>query len=258
MSDVFDAPSLWRLEAACALDLDGDDLIAALTPGAAFPAVLRSIVGALPVSCGVIVDIGSGSGGASEWIRRTTGATVIAVEPAEGSRAAAVRAFPELHVIGGTAHAVPIRDAVADVVIISGVISLLDDLAPVITEVDRMLKHEGRVAIGDLFSNRDHGVTAGPNRFRTFEEVRQVLARRSLVITSVGLGRPEPQPSWSRIADAIDEWINTNCQRGAGYADWVHDQQHLARQVASGNLVGGCVVAGRSSAVTQDVASQSA
>lgn len=242
----FDEPSLWRLDAARALGLQGEDLIAAMTPGAAFPAVLHSIAAALPAPCGVIVDIGAGSGGASEWFRRATGAAVFAVEPAAGSRVAGVRAFPALHVVGGSGDCVPIRDAVADAVIVSGLMSLLGDIAPILGEVDRVLTGAGRVAIGDLFSSADHCVDAPPNTFRTIEEVMGALARQGFTATSVGLGDPDPDPSWTRMAAAIDDWIAAHCAECPGYAEWKKDQQHVARQMASGNLVGGCLVAERS------------
>jgi ubiquinone/menaquinone biosynthesis C-methylase UbiE len=242
----FDEPSLWRLEAARVLGFHGEDLIAAMTPGAAFPAVLRSIAAALPVPCHVIVDLGAGSGGASEWLRRATGAAVVAIEPAAGSRAAAVRAFPALHVVGGSADCVPVRDAVADAFVVSGVMSLLSDIAPIMVEVDRVLTGIGCVAIGDLFSNVGTRVTAGPNTFRTVEEVMNALVDRRFTPTSVGLGDPEPDPAWARIAETIDGWIAAHCAERAGYRDWKHDQEHLAQQKASGNLIGGCVVAERS------------
>src|SRR5215210_5227517 len=145
MSDVFDQPSLWKIEASRALGLKGEDLIAAMSPGPAFPAALRSVASALPPGCAAIVDIGAGTGGASEWLRRVTGAAVFAIEPAEGSRAAAVRAFPELLVAGGSAEQLPLRDGVADAVIISGVISLMADIEVLVDEADRVLSGNGRI-----------------------------------------------------------------------------------------------------------------
>jgi SAM-dependent methyltransferase len=243
----FDEPCLWRLEAARALGLRDDELIAAMTPGAGFPAVLRSVAATLPVPCDLIVDIGAGSGGASEWLRRATGAAVVAIEPAAGSRAAAICAFPALHVVGGSADRVPIRDGAADAVVISGVMSLLGDIAPAMAEIDRVLKGRGCVAIGDLFSNGAHAVNAWPNTFRTVEEVTNALIERGFMLTNVGVGDPEPNAEWARIAAAIDGWIAAHCTDRAGYPDWKDDQEHLAQQMASGTILGGCLVAERGS-----------
>ena len=245
MSDVFDQPSLWRIEASRALGLDRDELIAGMSPGPAFPAALRSVAAALPDDCQVIVDIGAGAGGASEWLRRATDATVLAIEPAEGSRAAAVRAFPDLLVVAGNADAVPVCNAAADAVLISGVISLMPDLTALMREVDRVLKANGRVAIGDLFAVGEHGVTARPNTFRTVEEVTTLLTRHGFTLVSVGLGEAEPDASWAEVAERIDRWIVDECSRRAGYAEWKQDQEHLARHIESGDVIGGCAVAQR-------------
>jgi ubiquinone/menaquinone biosynthesis C-methylase UbiE len=203
------------------------------------------VAAALPPDSDVIVDIGAGAGGASEWLRLATGAAVFAIEPAEGSRAAAVRAFPRLLVVGGTADHTPLRDAVADAVVVSGVISLMADVDALMGEVVRVLRPSGRVAIADLFARGERGVTAGPNTFRTVDEVTAFLVHRGFTTTSVGLGDPEPDPSWARVAATIDEWMERHCSNRAGYAEWKQDQEHLARQIASGDLIGGCVVAQR-------------
>ena len=100
------------MEAACALDLCAADLIAAMSPGSAFPAVLRSLVAALATGPNVIVDLGAGTGAVGEWMRIATGATVYAVEPENGGREVARRAFPELRVIKGGLCAVSHRGRV--------------------------------------------------------------------------------------------------------------------------------------------------
>ena len=48
-SRVFDGPSLWRIEAAEDLGLGPGELIAAMSPGPAFPAVLRTVEAAFRV-----------------------------------------------------------------------------------------------------------------------------------------------------------------------------------------------------------------
>jgi len=134
---VFDGPSLWRLEAAEALSLTHDELVAAMSPGPAFPAVLHSLTAAFETSPNVIVDLGAGTGGVSEWLRLATGAAAYAMDSEHGACRAASHAFPELFVVEGQADAAPMPDGIADAVVMSGVTSLLTDLSPVIAEVDR-------------------------------------------------------------------------------------------------------------------------
>ncbi|MEZ5298361.1 MAG: hypothetical protein R2697_19440 [Ilumatobacteraceae bacterium] len=105
---MFDRPALWRFEAVAALDIDDVDL-PAMSPGPTFPAALRSAIAALPSDIALVVDLGAGAGGASEWLRLATGAEVHAVEPARRARLTARLLFPELHVVDGSASKTPLR-----------------------------------------------------------------------------------------------------------------------------------------------------
>jgi SAM-dependent methyltransferase len=244
---VFDQPSLWRLEGAHALGLGADEMIAAMSPGPAFPAVLRSLESTLAPSPSVIVDQGAGTGGVSEWLRRATGASVYAIEPAAGARAAATRAFPHLHVLEGSVDHAPLPGACADVVVLSGVISLMTELDPAFTEVDRLLAPSGEVAIADLFSNCDTSWRSEPNTFRSVEDATRTLRRHGLATVSIGCGEAVPDASWAAVAAAVDEWIEAHCTDRAGYGEWTRDRRHLRHHVDSGKVIGGCLVARRAS-----------
>lgn len=242
--DVFDMPCLWRDEAVEALALTGEEVIAAVSPGAAFPSVLCSIVRSLPRTVATVVDLGAGAGGASEWLRQQLGAHVIAVEPAPRAREVATRRFPELDVRDGRADHTDVGDGEADVVVLCGVLSLIDDLSPVLDEVTRVLHRDGYVAIADLFPADAHSFDAGPNSFRSFEGLSDALAQRGFTMIEVGCGPAEPDADWSAVADRVGHWIDTHCADRPGYTEWHDDQQHLQRQIRSGQLLGGCVVAG--------------
>jgi SAM-dependent methyltransferase len=242
---VFDQQSLWRIEAADALGLTADNMIAAMSPGPAFPAVLRSLEAALTPHPNVIIDLGAGIGGVSEWMRISTGATVYAIEPEAGARHAARLAFPHLHVLEGCADSAPLPDGGADAVVMSGVASLMSDIAPTIAEVDRLLTRSGRFAIADLFSSSTKTWCSAPNIFRSVEDLTSTLHRHGFTAASVGCGDPLPDSSWAAAARAVDDWIDTNCADRPGYQEWNADRQHLRHHIQSGNLMGGCVVAQR-------------
>lgn len=122
--DVFDRPALWRYEAAAVLGIDDADLPAAMSPGPTFPAALRAAVAAIPADpTTTVVDLGAGTGGASEWVRCSTGATIIAVEPAPRARLVARLLFPDLQVMDGSVEHVALPDGSADVVTMWGVSS---------------------------------------------------------------------------------------------------------------------------------------
>jgi SAM-dependent methyltransferase len=241
--DLFDQPTLWRVEAATSLGLEGEELIAAVSPGPAFPEALRSLTHTLPRCPRIIVDLGAGGGGPSEWLRVATGATVYAVEPAPGARDAAARAFPDLRVLAGRADAAPLPGGVADVVMLSGVLSLLDDIEPVLDEVERLLAASGCVVVADLFSAGSTTLSTGPNTFRRIEDVEQTLRSRGFVTVSIGCGDPVPDASWSTVAEAVDDWIATHCSDQAGFAAWSRDRRRLQELARAGKLVGGYLTA---------------
>ena len=242
---IFDQPSLWRIEAADALCLDDDDMIAVMSPGPAFPAVLRSLEAALVPQPKVIIDLGAGSGGLSEWMRVSTGATVYAVEPETGARQAARLAFPQLHVVKGRADSTSLPGGSADAVVMSGVISLMSDIGPAIAEIDRLLTSSGRIAIADLFSSNTKTWCSTPNIFRSVEDLTRALHRRGFTAATVGCGDPDPDASWAAAALAVDDWIDAHCADRLGYKEWKADRRHLRHHIRSGNLIGGCLVAQR-------------
>lgn len=245
--EVFDQPSLWRIEGAHALGLAAGDMIAVMSPGPAFPAVLHSLESALPPSVNVIVDLGAGAGGVSEWLRRATDASVYAIDPVDGARAAATRTFPFLHVLEGRADHAPLPDSFADVVLLSGVISLMIDLDSTFAEVDRLLRRSGRVAIADLFSNSQKSQCSPPNIFRSVEDITRLLRRHGFTTCSIGFGNATPDAVWAAAAQAVDEWIDAHCVDRVGYAEWNRDRLHLRDHVESGDVIGGCIVARRTS-----------
>lgn len=233
------------MQAAEALGLASDDLIAAMSPGPGFPAVLHSLEATLEFPPNVIVDLGAGTGGVSEWLRVRTGATVFAVEPEAGARQAARRAFPRLHVIEGSAECTELPGRSADLVVVSGVTSLLSDISSPLAEADRLLTHGGCIAIADLFSSTTDSWCSAPNIFRSIEALTTTLLRHEYTVTSVGCGDPLPDSSWAAAARAVDDWIEIHCVDRPGFQEWAADQQHLQRHIESGRLIGGCLVARR-------------
>jgi ubiquinone/menaquinone biosynthesis C-methylase UbiE len=242
--DVFDVPCLWRDDAAAALGLSGEEVIAALSPGAAFPSALRSIASALPSDVRVIVDCGAGAGGASEWLRHELGVAVVAIEPASRARDVARRRFPQLDVRDGRAERTGLAEGSADVVVLCGVLSLVDDLDPVLDEVVRVLRRpHAHIAIADLFPMGAESFTAAPNTFRSFEDLGRQLRARGFEMVERGTGPAEPVAAWSHVAARVSAWIEENRADQEGFDRWRADQQHLQQLIDDGRLLGGCVVA---------------
>jgi SAM-dependent methyltransferase len=221
-------------------------LLAAASPGASCPAVLHSMLAALldgRQNLDLMVDLGAGVGGISEWFRRRTGAAMIAIEPAPGARDAARSLFPALSVRSGSAESSGLPGAIADAVVVSGVLSLIDDAGAVLTEAARIARPGGAIAIGDLFAAGSAPLQSRPNMFRTLQEVADLLEDRGWNLVEIGVGTPPPDRSWAAAGALVDDWIRRHRRDHAGFADWVADQEHLRRHIEHGDLVAGCVVA---------------
>jgi len=243
METFFGEPVTWRAEAAEALGLADAELPAAISPGAAFPAALRCMLSAMPPTTRTIVDVGSGVGGASEYLRRATGATVYAVEPSPLAQTTARRCFPLLHQVSGEATRTGLPTGIADAVVLCGVLSLIPEPHAVLDEAARLLSSTGLLAIADLFEMGGSDRSSGPNVFRTPETVIDLCTSHGLAVGTVGCGAPTPDRRWSSIAAMVDEWIARECRDRVGYDSWCRDRLHLGRHILRGDLVGGCIVA---------------
>ncbi|MCX6519807.1 MAG: methyltransferase domain-containing protein, partial [Actinobacteria bacterium] len=151
--------------------------------------------------------------------------------------------FPALTVRPGTAEASGLPDAIADAVLLSGVVSLIDDLDAVLFEAARVARPDGAVAIGDLFSSRSHTLRSGRNVFRTVESVAERVGALGWTVVEVGIGSPPSDASWAVAAAAVDEWIRRHRRDHPAFDVWSTDQAHLGRHVERGDLVAACVIA---------------
>ena len=240
---VFGAPVAWRAEAAVALGIADADLPAAISPGAGFPTVLCKIVAALPPSARTVVDVGSGAGGASAFLHRATGCAVYAVEPSPTARQTAHRCFPQLRQIDGVAAETGLPGGIADVVVMCGLLSLIDEPHTVLVEAKRLLAPGGVLGVADVYATRGHDLRSLPNVFRTLDTVNALCRAHDLTEIDVVEARPTPDPEWAAIAATVDEWIERECRDRDGFAAWRRDHEHLARHIANGDVVGGCVIA---------------
>jgi SAM-dependent methyltransferase len=247
IDEVFDRPALWRFEAVAALGIDDADLPAAMSPGPTFPAALRSAVAALPDDIAHVVDLGAGAGGASEWVRLATGAEVHAVEPAPRARLAAQLLFPEIHVVDGSAAWAPLDGGCADLVTMLGVVSLLDDLTPALTEAARLLGGRGHLVIADLVSASATSWSDADNRFRSVEDLEATVHAHGFVVDTVGCGAVAASGRWGEVAERVDRWIESNCVDRPGYQRWWADKDKLRALARDGQVLGGVLVAHPSS-----------
>lgn len=241
----FDQVAEWKAQAAVDLGLHGEELVAALSPGPAFPAVLRNMIGALPVITRdtIVVDLGAGIGSISSWVAAETNALVSAIEPSTGSRRAGHRLFPDLDLRAGTASRSGLPDATADVVLMTGVISLLADLAPVGAEVRRLLRGGGVLGIADMFLDDEERVADGVNTLRSVQATIDDLGDQGFATYAVGCAdHARPATSWALPAGRLDERLRADHRGEAALDVWLADQAKLSEWIDSGRVIGSYIV----------------
>ncbi len=98
-----------------------------------------------------VVDLGAGTGKLTRALV-AHGHRVVAVEPLDEMRAELVAAVPGVRALSGSAEAIPLPDASADVVTSAQAFHWFDHDAA-LPEIARVLRHEGRVAL--VWNSRD-------------------------------------------------------------------------------------------------------
>ena len=222
--------------------------MAAASDGAGYPAVLQRLARHLPGAGRTVVDLGAGLGGASSWLAGVTGARVVAVEPAAGSVAGAAMLWPGLPVLQARVERVPIRSERGDAASLLGVLSLVEDLRPLVEELHRLLRPAGRVAIADLVltDGQNGTAAAGPNTFRSLARLAGDLAAGGFRVLDAGKDETESDERWSAAATRVDDEVVQAHAGAAALCSWRADQERLRGLLADGVVAPGWLVAARS------------
>ena len=248
--DVFDEPSRWRLAAVRSLGLVGDDRIAGVVTGAAYPDALTPIVEHLDEVPGAVCDVGAGLGGASQWIatrRAGAGRGVIAVEPESASVEAASELFPGLAVVQGAATALPIGAGRCGAATLLGVVSLVDDLDVVLAEIARVLAPGGILGVTDLCTAGEDRLAppGSPNVFRSGELLIATLAAYGIHAVDRWRAPADLATAWDDVSGAVDDEITRRFAAEPAYDAWRDDRRRLHEQITAGTLVVETIVARR-------------
>jgi SAM-dependent methyltransferase len=185
-------------------------------------------------------------------MRQETGATVIALDPSAGARRAASWLFPALEVMFGSAAATGLETSSVDVVLLTGVLSLIHDVHRVLREAERIVRPDGAVAIADLFASGTESFRSGPNWFRSVEATCSLLRSHGWMIAEVGVGTTRPADTWRHTGERVDNWITSHRSGHPGFESWMDDQLHLRRHIDDGDVIAGCIVARRGGAPNSD------
>lgn len=245
--ELFDDVSWWQARAITALGLSGEERMAAASDGAGYPAVLQRLAGHLPGPGGTVVDLGAGLGGASSWLAGVTGARVVAIEPAAGSVAGAAVLWPGLPILRARVEQVPIRSESGHAASLLGVVSLIEDLGPLVEELRRILGPAGRVAVADvvLTDGAAGGEVSGPNTFRSLARLADELATGGFRVLDGGHDETGSDERWDAAATRVDDAVERAHGGAAALRSWRADQERLRGLLAQGVVAPGWLVAAR-------------
>jgi SAM-dependent methyltransferase len=239
---VFDRSSYWRADIISEFRLRGAERCAAASPTPGFPQLLDSVMFAIAdAAAGPWLDIGGGLGGTASWIERTGGRRVVVTDASFAAVDAARRLFPRLDVACADANHLPIRDASVSVAVVSGLVSLLDDVDAVFSEIRRVLATVGRVAITDLWSSSSSTWRDRPNTFWSLEDIERRAGAhgfeiRHIAIADLAIGW------WPSAAIQVNDEIVERYSAEPEYGAWRRDLGHLDRVMGSGRVVPAAVV----------------
>jgi SAM-dependent methyltransferase len=120
-----------------------------------------------------VVDLAAGTGKLTQALVEA-GATVVAIEPDEGMRAALAVAVPGVEALAGTAESMPLPDASADAVLVAQAFHWFD-VEPACDEIARALRPGG--VLGLLWNLRDGSVPWVADLDRILDWPADVVAR---------------------------------------------------------------------------------
>jgi ubiquinone/menaquinone biosynthesis C-methylase UbiE len=233
---AFDRPALWRAAIIQEFRLRGAERCAASSPAPGFPQLFDSLFTELE-TCGTRwLDVGGGLGGIASWVERNSAAEVILVDPAVNGLFAARQLFPTLAAAVGEGERLPVREACIDVVMLNGVVSLVEDVTGIATEVRRVLAFGGRVMIADIWSESHETVCVGPITVHSLEAVRATwgplgfdVVHLAIADTSTGW--------WPSAAAQVNNEVVARHAADEGFAEWHNDLCHLDSVLESGGLI---------------------
>lgn len=112
----------------------------------------------------LVIDLGCGMGSTVHYIQETVGCQCLGVDQSEAMILAARRHYPKSSYIMGIGEYLPFENEQVDAVIMECSLSVMDDPLVVLSEVKRILKCNGHLAISDLYLKSQRAETLQTER----------------------------------------------------------------------------------------------
>jgi SAM-dependent methyltransferase len=234
---ILDVAALWRCESIVRLGLEGESLIAAASPGVAFPQMLDFLVRNVEVApLGTIIDIGAGLAGIAETVRRASGRSVLAFDASRHACAGAHTLFPDVQMAQADPSRLPARDGSIAAAISCGLLTTLADPEAIMSEVRRVIEDEGRFVVVDLASASSSSVRAGDKVFSSVERIHGSLSDSGFELVDQAIGLTTLS-DWA-LADAdIARDIAAHRRGRAEFEYWLDDRRRFERMMSSNRVM---------------------
>jgi len=176
------------------------------SPGRTWEALARS---ALPLlETGDVLDVASGDGVLAELLAPHAG-RYVCVDTSPRVVAAAserLRKFPNVEVIEGDMHALPLADASFDLAVLMHALTYAEKPAQAVTDAARVLRPGGRLLLSSLAQHEHRSVVEAyghANLGFTEKELRRFIAKAGLELTSAEIVTREKRPPHFEVISLI-------------------------------------------------------
>ena len=243
MSDEFDTVALWT--ALAVEELGPDHALPAACRGSGSPDAMGWLAETMGLREGVsLLDVGAGVGGPAELAARTYGVRPFLVEPMSGACRAARRLFARPTAVGD-GSALPFGDHTFEAVWALGVLCTLEDKAPTLAEIARVVTPTGAVGLlvyvteVDVLPDQPDG-----NHFPTSAELERLLddAGLRVVATALLTDFAEPSSAWQTAASRVDDLVEQEHADDERWSEAQSQQDAMGRLLDDGLVVGHLLV----------------
>jgi len=248
MIDEFDTVAHWTAHAV--EELGNEHALPAACRGSGSPAAQEWLADTMGLTVGTtLLDVGAGVGGPAEKAARDHGVRPVLAEPMEGACIAARRLFSRPTVVADGA-ALPFSDSSFQAVWSLGVLCTLEDKAPTLHEIMRVVAPDGVVGLLVYLRTLDE-LPDQPdgNHFPTEQELYHLLEYAGLrIVASAALTDfDSPSPEWKTAESRIDDLIKRDHSADERWQRAQQQQDTMVRLIAAGEVRGRLLVCNQES-----------
>ncbi len=227
--EAYDVAVAWRCEAIVRLGLADGLLATAASPSPVSPQLLHFVIrhlGAAPD--GPVVDVGAGLAGIAETVRCSLRRPAVALDRSSAACAGARRLFPQVQVARAHPAALPFRGHTVPAAVACGLLSVVDDIAPVFAEMRRVMLPKGHVTVVDLVSASSDAVRIGSRVYPPAEAIAGSIIESGFDLVDEAIGLTSLS-DWPLVDEQIAREVARRRRDDLEFEHWIDDRRRLER-----------------------------